>query len=396
MKNAFFYTMVIIIAFSSMIGPFSVDTYLPSFQSIEAEFIASRVMLSETIAVFLLATAVSTLFWGALSDSIGRKRVMLISLFLYSVASLACALSTNYSEFLLSRILQGIVASGSLVAGRAMVRDLYDSNMAQRVMAYALMLFALAPAIAPVIGGFLHQLFGWRSIFYFLFLYGIIMLIATSLLLDESLKLSKRQSFHPVSVIRVYFRTIFHYKFMTIVLALALCFSGLFVYIAGAPTVIFDILSLQSTDFWVQFVPMTCGIIIGSMISGKLVKCWPQHRIINLSFIVMTTGMLLNLFQAHYLDISVFMVISPIVIYAFGVAMAMPGLGIMAIDCFPDNKGAAAAVQTFIQISFAGLVAGLMLPLVAQSILSFALLQTCLLFLSLLLWGVSHQVKNVS
>ena len=122
--------MVIIVALVSMIGPFSIDTYLPSFPSIESEFGSSRSLLSQSIAVYMMATAISSLFWGPLSDRIGRKYIIIGSLVLYSIASLGCALTTNYTDFLSYRIFQGMAASGGLVAGRAMVRDVYDSNNA--------------------------------------------------------------------------------------------------------------------------------------------------------------------------------------------------------------------------------------------------------------------------
>jgi len=377
-----------------MIGPFSIDTYLPSFESIEGEFSASRAMLTQTIAIYMVATAISTLFWGPLSDRIGRKKVILISLSLYSITSLACALASNYSEFLLFRVFQGIVASGGLVAGRAMVRDVYDSRNAQRVMGYVLMLFALAPTIAPIIGGWLHELFGWRSVFYFLSVYGLVNMLICSVVLNESLEVSKRQSFHPLYVFRTYIKTLLHFRFLALVLALATSFGGLFIYIAGAPTVMFDFLNLQSTDFWMQFLPMTCGIILGSFVSGKLIKFWPAQKIINFAFFIMAMGMLFNVAQANWLPAGVIWVLSPIVIYAFGVAISMPGLGIMALDCFPDNKGSAAAMQAFVQVIFAGLVAGLLLPVLSQSILAYASLQLFLLLSAVFFWFLAVNVKK--
>ena len=388
-KNSNMLSMVVIVAFVSMIGPFSIDTYLPSFQSIEADFSVSRTLLSQSIAFYMMATAISSLFWGPLSDRLGRKYIILGSLFLYSVASLGCAFATDYSQFLIFRVLQGMGASGGMVAGRAMVRDVYDSNNSQRVMAYVMMLFALAPAIAPIIGGWLHELYGWRSIFYFLCIYAVSMLLFSGITLKESLQTSNRQSFHPFHVIGVYAKTLLHIRFLSIVTALGFSFGGLFVYIAGAPTIMFDVLSLSSTHFWLLFLPITVGIITGSFLAGKLIKSWTTIKIVNLSFVLMFVAMLINMLQATFHETDIFWVISPIVIYAFGVALSMPGLGVMALDCFPDNKGAASAVQSFMQIMMSGLVAGFMLPVITQSVSGYALLQMILLGISLLLWFVT-------
>jgi len=386
--------MIIIVAFVSMIGPFSIDTYLPSFQSIEADFLVSRALLSQSIAFYMIATAISSLFWGPLSDRIGRKYIIMGSLFLYSFAALGCAFATDYSQFLLFRVLQGLAASGGLVAGRAMVRDVYDSNNSQRIMAYVLMLFALAPAIAPIIGGWLHELFGWRSIFYFLCAYAVIMMLLSGFTIKESLQPSEKKSFHPFHVIAVYAKTLLHIRFLSIVTALGFCFGGLFIYIGGAPTIMFDFLSLGSKHFWILFIPMTAGIVAGSFLAGKLIQTWSATKIINLAFVIMFTGMVINTIQANFYEIETFWVIAPIVIYAFGVALSMPGLGVMALDCFPQNKGAASAVQSFMQIMMSGLVAGVMLPVITQSVSGFALLQMILLSISMILWTITLVSKK--
>ena len=393
--NAKMLPMVIIVAFVSMIGPFSIDTYLPSFQSIEADFSVSRALLSQSIAFYMIATAISSLFWGPLSDRIGRKYTIMGSLFLYSFASFGCAIANDYSQFIVFRVLQGLAASGGLVAGRAMVRDVYDSNNSQRIMAYVLMLFALAPAIAPIIGGWLHELFGWRSIFYFLCFYAVIMMLFSGFSIKESLQASEKKSFHPFHVIAVYSKTLLHIRFLSIVTALGFCFGGLFVYIAGAPTIMFDFLSLGSRHFWLLFIPMTAGIVAGSFLAGKLIQIWTTTKIINLAFLIMLTGMIINMIQANFHEIEIFWVIAPVVIYAFGIALSMPGLGVLALDCFPQNKGAASAVQSFMQIMMSGLVAGVMLPVITQSVSGFALLQLLLLAASMVLWVITLMSKKV-
>jgi len=388
------YGIVIIVALVSMIGPFSIDTYLPSFPFIETELEVNRGQLSQSIAFYLMATAISSLFWGPLSDRIGRKKIILGSLFLYAIASLGCAMASEFHEFLLFRVFQGVAASGGMVAGRAMVRDIYDSRGAQRVMAYVLMLFALAPAIAPVIGGWLQQLFGWRSVFYFLLLYGSIMFVFSGVAFKETLHKSKQQSFHPLHVLSIYIRTLLHLRFLAIVVALGASFGGLFVYIAGSPTLLLDLLKLEGTDFWIQFLPMTSSIIMGSFISGKLTRHWSSSKIINLAFLVMLVGVIINIAQANLIIQNTFLVITPIVIYAFGVALSMPGLGVLALDCFPDNRGAAAAVQSFMHIMISGLVAGVMLPGLTQSITAYATLQMILLIIGGGFWCISGICKK--
>ena len=168
----------------AMIGPFSIDAYLPSFPEIEASFDISRAMLSQSMSVYLIAFAISTLVWGPISDRIGRRLVILASLLIYITASIGCAYSNDLSNFLIFRTLQGFAASGGFIASRAMIRDAHDTESAHRVMSHVMMLFAAAPAIAPVLGAWLQDNFGWRSVFIFLMGFGVLLYIMTSFIKD--------------------------------------------------------------------------------------------------------------------------------------------------------------------------------------------------------------------
>lgn len=383
--------LVTTVALLTMVGPFTIDTYLPSFPDIEAEFHTTRGMMSQTIGFYLAASAFSTLFWGPLSDRIGRRYTILGTLTIYVGASIGCALAQSYSVFLLLRIVQGIAASGGMIAGRAMIRDSHDAQTAHRTMSYVMMLFAVAPAIAPVFGGWLHDLFGWRSVFYFLAIYGGSMWILTARFLDETLAHELRQSIRPMQIARLYKNILTHRRFLLLVFSLGTAFGGLFLYIAGSPTVIYDFLGLGVDDFGIQFIPMTSGIIVGSFVSGKLTHFWDARRIVNTAILVLGIASMLNLGQAWWLPASVFTVIAPEVIYAFGIAFIMPGISVMAMDCFPQNRGAATAVQSFVQLLMTALVASQLLPALKATVGHFAIGQAALFATSALLWfSASH------
>ncbi len=378
--------LVITIALLSMIGPFSIDTYLPSFPDIESDFRINRTLLTQSIGFYLVASGVSTLIWGPLSDRLGRRITILGTLAIYMVASVGCALAPSYTEFLAFRILQGIAASGGMIAGRAMIRDTHDASTAHKAMSYAMMLFAIAPAIAPIIGGWLHQAFGWRSVFYFLAIYGAIMWLMTRGFLRETLAHEARQSIHPVQLYRIYKDIALNHRYQLLVFCLAASFGGLFLYIAGSPTIIYDFLNMGSTDFSVQFIPMTSGIILGSFISGKLAHRYSPSTIVSIALAIQVAAGILNIAQAIWIDPAPISLIGPQVLYAFGIALIMPAISIMAMDCFPYNRGSATAVQSFVQMSITAAVASIYLPLLPASNIGFATGQTILLLLSVLLW----------
>lgn len=378
--------LTLIVALLTMIGPFTIDTYLPSFPAIEADFEVSRALLSQSLAFYLAAFAISTLVWGPLSDRLGRRTVVLVTLLLYLFASLGCALSSDYGSFLFFRLIQGIAAGGGLAAGRTMIRDVHSPQDAQRAMSRVMMLFALAPAIAPIIGGWLEEGFGWHSVFYFLALYSALVLGMVLLWIRETLPVSMRQSFHPVSVARVYGRTLVHRRFQSLVFMVACYFGGMFLYIAGAPTVVFDFLKLDVHDFAVLFVPLVGGIIFGAWLSGHLSHHWHAERTVALALTLITVGTVLNTSQALILSPHVVTTILPLVFYTTGLGIAMPAMTVLSLDCFPQNRGAAAAVQSFIQMMGNAVIASVAVPFLGYRPDWLALGQLSLVIITLLLW----------
>lgn len=378
--------LTLIVALLTMIGPFTIDTYLPSFPAIEAEFSISRAMLSQSLGFYLAAFGISTLVWGPLSDRLGRRAVILITLALYLLSSVGCALSESYGSFLFFRLLQGVAAGGGLAAGRTMLRDVHTPQEAQRAMSRVMMLFAIAPGAAPVFGGWLEHMFGWRSVFYFLAIYSALILVVILLRVPETLPTSMRQSFHPLNVARVYGHTLVHRRFQTLVFMVACYFGGMFLYVAGAPTVVFDFLHLGVNGFGWLFIPLVAGIIFGAWLSGRLAHQWPAERTVALAVGLMCVGAVLNATQALTLAPLTVTTIAPLVFYTIGVGAAMPAMTVLSLDCFPHNRGAASAVQGFVQMMGNALVASTIVPLLSHRPDWLALGQLVLMAITLGLW----------
>ena len=387
--------LTLIVALLSMIGPFSIDAYLPSFPHIEAAFGIDRAMLSHSLGAYLAAFAVSTLFWGPLADRFGRRAVIMGSMLMYVLASVGCALSTSATEFITIRTLQGFAASGGFIAGRAMIRDAHDERNAHRAMSQVTMVFALAPAIAPILGGWLDDYYGWRSVFWFLCLFAAV-LLAVSVRINETLPPEHRQSIVPRVVARVYLRSLKHRQFPLLALSLGFNFAGIFLYIAGAPTVIYDFLGLGENDFGVQFIPMVAGLMLGSYISGRLSHRWKSESTVAAGFSVIVLGVLLHIIPVALFDITVFNTIAPLVVYAIGTAMIMPAITIMALDCFPHHRGTAASMQGFIQMLINSVVASIAVPLLHTRESYFVAGQAVFVSLSIGLWYMSRYRTSVA
>ena len=377
--------LTVIAALLAMIGPFSIDAYLPSFPDIELEFGISRAVLSQSLAVYLMAFAISTLFWGPLADRYGRRLVILFSMALYTLGSIGCALANSAETFMLLRVIQGLAASGGFIAGRAMIRDAHNAETAHRAMSQVMMLFALAPALAPVLGGWLHDQFGWRSVFWFLSIFGSLLLLM-GFLVKETLHNEQRRSIHPATVMRVYFGAITHKRFPALVLCLSLSFGGLFLYIAGAPTVIYDFLGLGSDDFGWLFIPIVAGLILGSSISGRLAHRWPAQRTISVGLLVMMAASALNLITVNIFPAGIITLVGPLVLYVTGLAVMMPAITVLALDCLPTHRGTAASMQGFLQSVTNAAVASVAVPLLNTRWLDFVTGQLVFFLVAAGLW----------
>ncbi len=369
-----------------MIGPFTIDTYLPSFPDIEAEYGISRALLTQSLAFYLVAFACSTLILGPLADRLGRRLVVLTTLLLYLIASIGCALSSDYHSFLIFRLLQGIAAGGGLVAGRAMIRDVYNPQDAQKAMSRVMMLFGLAPAFAPIIGGWLHDAFGWHSVFYFLAIYSSLIFMLILFRIPETLHHSMRQSFHPAHVARIYGRTLTHRRFQSLAFIVACYFGGMFLYVAAAPTVIFDFLRLDSNDFGILFMPMVGGLIAGAWLSGYMAHRQSAEKSITQALVIMAIGTALNSIQALYMPPGIYNTIAPLILYTLGIGIAMPAMTILSLDCFPQNRGSASAMQGFVQMLGNAIISSIVVPILSVAPAWLALGQTGLIAFALLLW----------
>ena len=363
----------LLLASLSALGPFSIDTYLPSFHDIADKLGASQLEVQQTLSVYLLAFAMMTLWHGAISDRFGRRRVILVALALFALASAGCAFATRIEHLWFWRAMQGITAGAGIVVSRAIVRDLFDGAQAQRLMSQITMMFAMAPAIAPVIGGWLQTFFGWRAVFAFLVLATAALWLACWKLLPETLPPEKRQSLRPTYLGRTYWQVMTSPAFLFACAALSLNFAGFFIYVLSAPVFLMTHLGLPETGFLWLFGPSMLGLMSGSWLSGRLAGKRSLSQTIALGYGVMGLAVVVNVSLNLALPPSLPWSVLPIFIYTTGMSLATPCLTILALDPFPAQRGLAASCQTFFQSGFNSLAAGLIAPALWASTLNLAL-----------------------
>ncbi|MFP4640528.1 MAG: multidrug effflux MFS transporter [Guyparkeria sp.] len=382
--------LVLVIAGLLMLAPFTVDAYLPSFHAIGDEFGVGQAAIQQTLSLYLLAFGSMMLFYGPASDSFGRKRVILLALLAYALMTVFAALSQSIGQLVAARVGQGLAAGAGVVIGRALVRDLFAGADAQRVMANVMLIFAAAPAAAPIIGGWLHEWFGWRSVFWFLVGFSLLLMIAVWRLLPETVAAHPRQSFAPAFVLRSYARALSHPRYMQLIVVFALLFGGMFLYVAAAPAILIDHLGQSETDFWKFFVPLVTGLILGSRLTRWLAGRLSMTGTMALGLCLTGLAVIYNLVQAWVQppDVThgVWLTVTPITLYVMGMATTMPALNITALDYWPAQRGLASALQGATQMAFAGVVSGLMVAWLADSLVALAIGMAVLYAAALLLW----------
>jgi len=375
----------LLVAPLAMLAPFSLDTYLPSFPAMAEQLRVSSAAMQSTLAVYLVAFAASTLIVGPLSDTLGRRTVVLWALAAYALISVLLALSVEYWQVLALRIAQGMAAAAGVVVGRAVVRDRFDPDDARRVFALITMFFALGPALAPMVGGWLQMLLGWRAVFVFLALYGAVLMVSIWLWLPETLPPVGRVFASPWRIVIRYFQGLRNPAFLRPVLVLSFLFGALFLFVAASPVIIYDHMGGDETDFWWLFAPLVIGLVAGGFIAGRLVgRVSPAASIVlgltlsGLALVGFLLGVLLGSPR--------FWLMLPLAGYSLALALTMPALTLLALDCYPQTRGMAAALQSFVQLGFSALLALFVVDWLAGNLLHLALGALFLWLLGNLIW----------
>jgi DHA1 family bicyclomycin/chloramphenicol resistance-like MFS transporter len=387
--------LALLLALVSAVGPFSTDAYLPSFPEIGRAFGVGQLVVQQSLTAYMVPFAGMTLWHGAISDALGRRRVMLASIALFALASLGCMLSWRIEALLFFRVAQGMTAGGGMVVGRAVVRDVLEGDEARRLMARISLVFALAPAVGPLVGGWLHVLFGWRSVFAFLALFSFGMAGWCWWALPETLPASARRPLEVGSMAGGYRRVLSSAPFLKLVLALSANFGAVFVYIVSAPAFLLRQLRVGETGFLWLFGPVSVGMMLGTWLSGRAAGRLSHGQTVMRGYAVMAAAAGANLlFHALHGPQVPFSVV-PLVVYVMGCSLAMPSLTLMALDLFPSTRGLAASCQAFVQTSGNALIVAVVAPLFWGSALSLSVAMAAVLTVGavaylLYAWGLSR------
>ncbi len=367
------WTLALLLACMGMLGPFAVDTYLPAFDGIATTLGATPVEMQQTLSAYLFGFAVMNLFHGALSDSVGRRPVVLWGLALFTLASVGCALAPTIGWLIFFRALQGMSAGAGIVISRAIIRDMFPPADAQRVMSQVTIYFGVAPAVAPIFGGLLFVHVDWHAIFWLLSLIGAALWTLNWRLLPETLHVDHKQPFEVRHLLRGYWQLGADPRFFALALASGVPFNGVFLYVLSAPAWLGGHLQLAPTEFFWFFGLSIGGIMAGAWLSGRLAGRVTARKQIRRGFEVMVAATAVNVALNATLAPHWSWALPAVALFSFGWALMVPVVTLKVLDLVPERRGMASSLQACVGGVANGLVAGVIAPLVMHSTLALSL-----------------------
>ena len=338
------------------LGPLSTDLYLPALPTLASVFATDAARVQLTLSVFLAGFACGQLFYGPLSDRFGRRPVLLGGLLVYFLASLACVFASDIEMLIVARFVQALGACAGPVLGRAIVRDVWGASESARVIAYIGGAMAIAPLLGPTLGGFLTVLFGWQANFVLLALFSGVQCIAIARLLVESNVRCDPTATRPRRIAENFGKLIADRRYVGYLLTFSFSYAALFAFISGSSFVLSERFGLSPQVYGMCFGVVVAGYLIGSLISGRLVRRFGSDWLVVAgAWLGACAGLTMWGLELSSLQ-HIAAILGPMFFCTLATGLVMPNCIGRALAPYPDMAGSASALMGFAQMSIAALV----------------------------------------
>lgn len=390
--------LILILGSMTALGPFSIDMYLPGFAEIAKDLNTSVANVSMTLSSYFVGISAGQLLYGPLLDRFGRKKPLFIGLLVYILASLGCVFVTDINTFIGLRFIQAVGSCAATVASVSMVRDLFPVKDIPKVFSLLMLVVGLSPMLAPTIGGYVTEDYGWHTVFFILMCIGIVILIASQIVLPNSYLPDTSISLKPKPIISNFISILKEPQFYTYAFAGATAFSGLFTYVAASPILFMDIFEVDGKTYGWIFAFMSLSLIIGSQLNSVFLNRFKSEQMIFAALISQSVISIVFLLLAMNTLLGLYETIGMLFLFLTCLGITNPNTAGLTLAPFARNAGSASALMGAIQLglgAFASFVVGVF---VQNSILPMVIIMTIstILALTILFLGKRSIKKTIT
>ncbi|MFB3386943.1 multidrug effflux MFS transporter [Flavobacterium sp. LAR06] len=383
--------LILILGSLTALGPFSIDMYLPGFSGIAKDLHTTVAKVSMTLSSYFIGISAGQLLYGPLLDRFGRKKPLFVGLMVYILASLGCIYVSDIDTFILLRFIQAIGSCAATVASVAMVRDLFPVKDIPKVFSLLMLVLGLSPMLAPTIGGYVTEYFGWHIVFLILMCMGIVILIASQVGLPNSYKPDISISLKPKPIISNFMKVLKEPQFYTYAFTGSIAFSGLFTYVAASPIIFMDIYHVDAKTYGWIFAFMSVSFIGSSQLNSLLLKRFSSEQmilaalvsqsIISIVFLLLSVNNLLGLYET----------IAMLFLFLGCLGISNPNTAGLTMAPFAKNAGSASALMGAIQLGLGALASFAVGVFVKDSVAPMVLIMTVTTLIALVVLNIGKR-----
>ncbi|UFH47957.1 multidrug effflux MFS transporter [Flavobacterium galactosidilyticum] len=377
--------LILILGWLTALGPFSIDMYLPGFAGIAKDLNTSVANVSMTLSSYFIGISAGQLLYGPLLDRFGRKRPLFIGLIVYILASLGCVFVTDIDTFIGLRFVQAVGSCAATVASVSMVRDLFPVKDIPKVFSMLMLVVGLSPMLAPTIGGYITADYGWHTVFFILMCMGIVILIASQIVLPNTYLPDTSISLKPRPIITNFIKIIKEPQFYTYAFAGAIAFSGLFTYVAASPIVFMDIFKVDAKTYGWIFAFMSLSFISASQVNSLLLRKFKSEQMIFGALISQTFVVILFLILSINDLLGLYGTIIMLFLFLACLGISNPNTAGLTLAPFARNAGSASALMGAIQLGLGAFVSFAVGIFVDNSVVPMVIIMTITTILAMII-----------
>lgn len=348
-------TFLLLLVALAMLGPLTLNILVPSLPGLASALATTKENAQLTLSFYLFGMAISQLILGPLADRFGRRPIVLIALVVYVVSSLAAEFAPNVEVLIVARVVQSFGATAGLTLGRTMIRDQYDQNSAASVIGYVTMAMVIAPMVSPLIGATIDEAFGWRLIFAFCAVLGLLSLALAWRSLPETRPAALVAATSREVALRT-FALLGNRRYMAYWGASAFCSALFFGFLGTAPYLMIEVLGYTKTVYGFWFMSLSLGYMIGNFISGRNARKLGIDRLIywgNIAGLVGSVAILIPAMMGILHPLTLFV---PAMMMSFGNGLVLPNAIAGGIGVDPNAAGAGSGLMGFGQVGVGAVV----------------------------------------